>query len=112
MIGDASRITPEAYMTGLARADELRVAVNAVLEPYDIVLTPSAGGEAPMTHDSTGPVTFTIIWQFLSLPSITMPAFKGPNGLPDGLQVVGKRHRDVEMLAAAERVWHELGVAA
>ena len=112
MIGDASRITPEAYMTGLARADELRVAVNAVLEPSDIVLTPSAGGEAPMTHDSTGPVTFTIIWQFLSLPSITMPAFKGPNGLPVGLQVVGKRHRDVEMLAAAERVWHELGVAA
>jgi Asp-tRNA(Asn)/Glu-tRNA(Gln) amidotransferase A subunit family amidase len=109
MIRNASSVSPEAYMAGLARVDALRVAANAVLEPYDLVLTPSAGGEAPMGHESTGPVTFTIIWQALSLPSLTLPAFKGPNGLPVGVQLVGQRHKDVELLAMADWVWNELG---
>lgn len=109
MIRNAATVSSEAYMAGLARVDALRVAANAVLEPYDLVLTPSAGGEAPMGHESTGPVTFTIIWQALSLPSLTLPAFKGPNGLPVGVQLVGQRHKDVELLAMADWVWNELG---
>lgn len=109
MLKNAAAVTPEAYMQGLARIDELRVAINPLLEPYDVILTPSAGGEAPMGHESTGPVTFTIVWQALSLPSITLPALKGPNGLPVGLQLVGKRHRDLEMLDAADAVWQRLG---
>jgi Asp-tRNA(Asn)/Glu-tRNA(Gln) amidotransferase A subunit family amidase len=112
MIGDAALIAPHDYMAGLARVDELRHSVNGVIAGYDVVLTPSADGEAPITHDSTGPTTFTIIWQILSLPSITLPACKGPNGMPVGLQLVGRRHRDVEMLAAAEQVWNVLGEAA
>jgi Asp-tRNA(Asn)/Glu-tRNA(Gln) amidotransferase A subunit family amidase len=112
MIEHAARITPEAYMAGLARVDELRCSVNGVIAGYDVVLTPSADGEAPMTHDSTGSTTFTIIWQILSLPSITMPACKGPNELPVGAQLVGRRHKDVEMLVAAEHVWNVLGEAA
>ncbi len=112
MINDARRISPETYMEGLARVDALRIAANAVMDQYDVVLTPSAGGEAPMTHDSTGPVTFTIVWQVLGLPSLTMPAYKGPNGLPVGVQLVGKRHKDSGMLAAADWVWRELGEGA
>jgi len=108
MVKNAAAVSPETYMEGLARVDALRVAANAVIEPYDLILTPSTGGEAPMGHESTGPVTFTIIWQALSLPSLTMPVFKGPNGLPVGVQLVGKRHKDVELLAMADWVWREL----
>jgi Asp-tRNA(Asn)/Glu-tRNA(Gln) amidotransferase A subunit family amidase len=112
MIENAAQISPETYMTGLARLDALRVTANAVMDKYDVVLTPSVGGEAPMTHDSTGPVTFTIIWQALSLPGLTMPVYTGPNGMPVGVQLVGKRHKDVELLAVADWVWRELGRAA
>lgn len=109
MFKNAAAVTPEAYMQGLARIDDLRVAINPLIEPYDVILTPSAGGEAPMGHESTGPVTFTIVWQALNLPSITLPALKGPNGLPVGLQLVGKRHRDLEMLDAADSIWQRMG---
>jgi Asp-tRNA(Asn)/Glu-tRNA(Gln) amidotransferase A subunit family amidase len=108
MVKNAATVSPETYMEGLARVDALRAAANAVIEPYDLILTPSTGGEAPMGHDSTGPVTFTIIWQALGLPSLTMPVFKGPNGLPVGIQLVGKRHKDVELLAMADGIWREL----
>jgi Asp-tRNA(Asn)/Glu-tRNA(Gln) amidotransferase A subunit family amidase len=112
MFKNAAAVTSEAYMQGLARIDELRVAINPLIEPYDVILTPSAGGEAPIGHESTGPVTFTIIWQALNLPSITLPALKGPNGLPVGLQLVGKRHRDLDLLDAAHSVWQRLREAS
>jgi Asp-tRNA(Asn)/Glu-tRNA(Gln) amidotransferase A subunit family amidase len=108
MVETASGVSPEAYIEGLERVDALRHDVNAIMDQYDLVLTPSTGGEAPMGHDSTGPVTFTIIWQALSLPSLTMPAFKGSAGMPVGIQLVGKRHKDVELLAMADWVWREL----
>lgn len=108
MLANAAAVTPEAYMVGLARVDELRAAIASLIAPFDAILTPSAGGEAPMGHESTGPVTFTIVWQALNLPSLTLPALKGPNGLPVGLQLVGHRHRDPELLDVADAVWARL----
>lgn len=108
MIRTAEGIAPEAYIESLERLDALRVAINPILAPYDAILTPSTGSEAPMGHDSTGPLTFTLVWQTLSLPSLTMPAFKGPAGMPVGVQLVGRRHKDRDLLAAAEWVWQRL----
>lgn len=105
MLANAAAVTPEAYLAGLARVDELRAAIAPVMAPFDAILTPSAGGEAPMGHESTGPVTFTIVWQALNLPSLTLPALRGPNGLPVGLQLVGHRHRDPDLLDVADAVW-------
>lgn len=108
MVKAAAAISPEAYIEGLAAIDRLRLAINAVLAPYDVILTPSTGSEAPLGHQSTGPVMFTIIWQALSLPSLTMPVFKGPAGMPVGIQLVGARHKDAQMLGHAERIWQQL----
>lgn len=108
MVHTAEGITPEAYIDGLERLDALRSDINAVLAPYDAILTPSTGSEAPLGHESTGPVTFTIVWQALSLPSLTMPAFKGPADMPVGVQLVGKRHKDRDLLGYADWVWQQL----
>jgi len=108
MVEMAEAISPETYVEGLERLDALRFAINAVLAPYDAILTPSTGSEAPMGHESTGPVTFTIIWQALSLPSLTMPALEGPASMPVGVQIVGKRHKDPELLGHAEWIWQQL----
>lgn len=107
MIRTAEGISPEMYIEGLEQVDELRHAINAVLAPYDVILTPSTGSEAPLGHESTGPVTFTIVWQALSLPSLTMPAFKGPASMPVGVQLVGRRHKDRDLLECAEWVWQQ-----
>jgi Asp-tRNA(Asn)/Glu-tRNA(Gln) amidotransferase A subunit family amidase len=108
MVEMAEGILPETYLEGLERLDALRFAINAVLAPYDVILTPSTGSEAPMGHESTGPVTFTILWQALSLPSLTMPAFEGPANMPVGVQIVGKRHKDSQLLGHAEWIWQQL----
>jgi Asp-tRNA(Asn)/Glu-tRNA(Gln) amidotransferase A subunit family amidase len=38
-----------------------------------------------------------------------VPAFKGPRGLPVGVQVIGRRGADLETMRAAQWLGRELG---
>jgi len=77
---------------------------GAVLDGFDVLLTPSAPGEAPQGLDWTGDPLFNFIWTSLHVPCITVPAGHGPRGLPLGVQLVGRRGEDRETLAWAQWV--------
>jgi Asp-tRNA(Asn)/Glu-tRNA(Gln) amidotransferase A subunit family amidase len=49
-----------------------------------------------------------MIWTTLHVPSITLPVFEGPNGMPVGALLVAKRCEDRRLLAAAEWVYRTL----
>ena len=62
---------------------------------YDVILSPSAPGEAPLlSGGATGDPIFCTVWTLLGLPSISVPALVGDNGLPIGLQVIGGLQED------------------
>jgi Asp-tRNA(Asn)/Glu-tRNA(Gln) amidotransferase A subunit family amidase len=44
------------------------------------------------------------MWTLLHVPCVAVPGFTGPNGLPVGLQLVGRRFEDAQVLAAAQIV--------
>ncbi|HKS63957.1 MAG TPA: amidase, partial [Xanthobacteraceae bacterium] len=67
----------------------------------DVLLTPSAVGEAPEGLDSTGDPTFNRGWTLLHVPCVTVPAGTGPKGLPVGVQIVGPLSQDARVLSAA-----------
>jgi Asp-tRNA(Asn)/Glu-tRNA(Gln) amidotransferase A subunit family amidase len=69
---------------------------------YDAVLTPAAPGEAPEGIASTGDAAFNSLWTLLHVPAVTIPAGKGPKGLPLGAQVVTPRGQDAAALMWAE----------
>ncbi len=79
----------------------LRNAFDDLMRGVDVLLTPSAAGEAPAGLDSTGRAMFNTRWSALHGPAVTIPAGKGPNGLPLGIQLVGTRGSDQKVLAAA-----------
>ncbi len=83
-------------------------AFAGVTDGVDILLTPSAIGEAPEGLHSTGEPVFNGIWTALHVPCVTVPAGKGPNAMPLGIQIVGSRGRDRETLAWAAWVEAEL----
>ncbi|TCH99846.1 amidase [Roseococcus sp. SYP-B2431] len=74
----------------------------AAISGYDAVLTPSAPGEAPEGLASTGDAAFNSLWTLLHVPAVTIPAGKGPKGLPLGAQIVTPRGQDAAALMWAE----------
>jgi len=83
---------------------ELQARVPAAMEDVDILLTPSAAGEAPKGLTWTGEPVFNALWTALHVPCVTVPAGRGPLGLPLGIQVIGRRGEDRETLAWAQWV--------
>ncbi len=81
-----------------------RVALDQFFESYDVLLTPAAAGEAPVGRNSTGDARFCAIWTSTHVPAVNIPALRGPNGLPVGVQLVARRDRDRELFAFAQWV--------
>ena len=72
-----------------------------VFEPWDVLLAPSAGDTAPLGISSTGDPLFSRLWMFLGVPTLSLPALTGANGLPIGIQLIGARFADDRLLQAA-----------
>ncbi len=82
--------------------DRTQRAFPAVMEGLDILLTPSASGQAPAGLQWTGDPAFNFIWTSLHVPCVTVPAGTGPDGLPLGIQIVGRRGDDRAVLSWAQ----------
>jgi Asp-tRNA(Asn)/Glu-tRNA(Gln) amidotransferase A subunit family amidase len=105
---------------GLARSDaELAEAYAAfraahrdfpaVMAGLDVLVTPSAPGQAPEGLGWTGDPAFNLIWTALHVPCVTVPAGTGPDGLPLGIQIVGRHGDDRAVLAWAQWVAAAIG---
>jgi Asp-tRNA(Asn)/Glu-tRNA(Gln) amidotransferase A subunit family amidase len=79
------------------------------MERYDAILTPPALGTAPKGLGATGDPLFCVLWTLLGMPAVTLPLMRGANGLPLGVQLVGRRNFDARLLRTAR--WLEKKVA-
>jgi len=70
-------------------------------ERYDAILTPPALGTAPKGLGATGDPVFCVLWTLLGMPAVTLPLMRGANGLPLGVQLVGRRNFDPRLLRTA-----------
>jgi Asp-tRNA(Asn)/Glu-tRNA(Gln) amidotransferase A subunit family amidase len=97
-----------AYIEAIETADAFRCHMDQIFAGVDVLLTPSAAGEAPQGLDSTGDPSFNSIWTLAWTPCVTLPAGNGPTGLPLGIQLVGPRFGDEALLGAAAWVESQL----
>jgi Asp-tRNA(Asn)/Glu-tRNA(Gln) amidotransferase A subunit family amidase len=74
----------------------------------DLLLTPSACGEAEQGLQRTGDPLFSRTWSLLGLPSLHLPTGLGPSGLPVGVQLVGPPGSDTQTLGLCHWVEHQL----
>jgi Asp-tRNA(Asn)/Glu-tRNA(Gln) amidotransferase A subunit family amidase len=102
------RVTRAQYEEAQATAQRCRARLADVFRDYDALLAPSAMGEAPEGLDSTGDPVFGASWTVLHVPAVTVPAFRGPRGLPIGAQIIGPLGKDGPTLLCAEWVHRAL----
>jgi len=89
------------YVEAIETAEAVRARLDDVFAEFDVLLAPSAVGEAPEGLDSTGDARFNAIWTLAWTPCVTLPADAGRKGLPLGIQLVGPRFADERLLDAA-----------
>jgi Asp-tRNA(Asn)/Glu-tRNA(Gln) amidotransferase A subunit family amidase len=88
-----------AYQDALGAAAEGRRLLDGIFAEVDVLLCPSAQGEAPKGLTNTGDPLFNRMWTLLGNPCVNLPGHKGGNGLPVGVQAVGALGRDEQLLA-------------
>jgi amidase len=90
-----------AYVEAIETAESFRRHLDDIFSDVDLLLTPSAPGEAPQGLGSTGDPSFNGLWTLGWVPCVTLPAGAGPRGLPLGIQLVGRRFGDEALFDAA-----------
>jgi Asp-tRNA(Asn)/Glu-tRNA(Gln) amidotransferase A subunit family amidase len=104
---ELTALLDDGWSVPVAAHDEVwrraRAAVDALDElfgPADVVLAPSAAGEAPASLASTGDPRFARLWTLLGCPSLNVPGLVGSTGLPVGVQLIARPGADATLLAA------------
>jgi Asp-tRNA(Asn)/Glu-tRNA(Gln) amidotransferase A subunit family amidase len=72
-----------------------------IFAQYDAILTPVTTGAASRGLNNTGSPIFCALWTLCGLPAINIPIHSIDDRLPLGIQLVGRRTGDCELLAIA-----------
>jgi len=107
LLDEGMAISGATHAANLERTANWRLRIDALFDLHDVLLTPSATGEAPQGM-ATGDPLFCRSWSLLGLPCVHLPFARGSHGLPIGLQLVGRHGEDHKLLAAAQWVHERL----
>ena len=95
------RVSAVDYNNAVDRIDATSAAFDEIFDRCDAILTAAAAGPAPRGLESTGNPAFCTLWTFAGMPAITLPLLSAGNGLPMGVQLVGRRGDDARLLRTA-----------
>lgn len=121
LVSDSSRLTAERgaaiharkYLTSLDEVATLRLELVQVFDAVDVLLTPTSNAlpwsidrpyPAAIDGREVGPrgaATFATFVNATGLPAISVPGIPAANGLPIGVQFVGRYGDDATLMALA-----------
>jgi aspartyl-tRNA(Asn)/glutamyl-tRNA(Gln) amidotransferase subunit A len=107
---EAGALVPAwAYVQAQRLRRKFRLDMDRVLVGYDAIVmpsTPSPAGDVTTTGDPM----FQSPWTVAGLPEITIPSGLSRDGLPMGIQLVGRGYGDAGLLRVAHWAELQLGV--
>lgn len=111
------RLTVTDFIEDQAMRSEVLDAMRTVLDRYDLLVSPtlaclavdnaSDGNTVGPAEINGEPINRLIGWcmtyliNFIGNPAATVPAGLADNGLPVGMQIVGRRYADADVIAAS-----------
>jgi len=100
--GDA--VSRRQYADARKRKQRALADLEEAWSRFDLLLAPSARGEALSGLSNTGDPIFNRFWTLLGTPCIALPFNSGPFGLPLSVQLIGRRGNDDQLIAWARWV--------
>lgn len=100
MVEEGRKILAMDYVSAHDWIEVYNAALDQLLDQYDALITPATTGQAPGI-ETTGKPTFCTLWTFCGVPAVSLPLLVGAEGLPIGVQLIGKRGRDGRLLRTA-----------
>lgn len=103
MIEAGKSISPEEFKHALTSQEKLCDMLDRILSSYDIVLSVGTSSSAPPREVKEIPDP-SLIWTLGHVPSIAVPGFRCPSGLPFGVQVISRKWNDYRLLQGVEEL--------
>jgi len=106
LIKRGQSITNYQLQIALESRDQFRSSITQTMNDnnIDLWIAPPTIGPAPKGLDSTGDPVMCLPWTQIGFPAINIPTTKNDEGLPIGLQIVGKLNSDETLLTWAEDI--------
>ncbi len=105
IISRGNQITLSNYNKAQSEQNVLSHHLDNILkQDYDIIIDLSTGGEALKGLASVDRPDNCLIWTLCGVPTINLPVFTGPNGLPFGAQIYARRYNDYLLLNFARHL--------
>jgi aspartyl-tRNA(Asn)/glutamyl-tRNA(Gln) amidotransferase subunit A len=112
VVAEGRALSALDYLEAMAQRMALGCAMGRFHERFDLLVTPTlpiaafaAGTEVPPGWPAprwTSWTPFTYPFNLTQQPAVSVPCGRTVQGLPIGLQIVGPRHADARVLAAAK----------
>ena len=114
MIIGTAVLSSESYDVYFMQAARVRRMIadsfNSAFEQCDLIICPSSAGPAMSLASDLSPLEyyaldlFTVAMNLAGIPACSVPAGLATNGLPLGIQVVGRRFDDMRVLQLAKHI--------
>lgn len=106
------QVSAVRYRQTVERIPGLVAHFDAVFAEFDAIVTPATLGTAPVGLDATGDPLMCSLWTLAGMPALNLPLLHGANGMPLGVQLVGRHGDDARLLRTAHWLVRTLGAAS
>jgi aspartyl-tRNA(Asn)/glutamyl-tRNA(Gln) amidotransferase subunit A len=110
LIEEGMKVSAVDYADALARQRRYAAKVERMLRDVDALVMPAADTTAPpLSEGTTGTPKFQAPWSCAGLPVVSLPSGTAEDGLPVGLQLVGRRFGESDLFRTAAWCEERLG---
>lgn len=104
-----SKLSGDQVARHLFEWDRFRRWVLGFMQNWDIILTPAAELPAQPHGTNAGSIAFTLAYSLTGYPAGVVRSGTAPDGMPIGVQVVGRPWRDDQVLAVMREIEQAFG---
>ena len=97
IIRHGNEISQTEYLAALDSQAEMAKEMDTVLSDFDAFVSIGTSSAAPLRDHVEAPDP-SLMWTLTYLPTVAVPLFKSPEGLPFGLQIGARRYNDYRLL--------------